>query len=101
MSAPSGIDNQLFSGAPGEPPKDGHAAPPASTSRSNLRRHRKGRTPAELSSTFLAMLQDEGNIDERKTVAAESRRDLARHFKRVAAELARAGRQKSGWQRSR
>ncbi|HEY0481560.1 MAG TPA: hypothetical protein VGD37_28785 [Kofleriaceae bacterium] len=57
-----------------------------------LRRNLKGRTPAELTfHVFLAMLHDEGNIDDPNLPAAASRRALAATLRLVAAELARAG----------
>src|SRR5262249_43884441 len=58
-----------------------------------LRRNLKGRTPAELTfHVFLAMLHDEGNIDDANLPPAASRRALAATLRLVAAELARAGR---------
>lgn len=57
-----------------------------------LRRNLKGRTPAELTfHVFLAMLHDEGNIDDVNLPPASSRRALAATLRLVAAELARAG----------
>lgn len=57
-----------------------------------LRRNIKGRTAAELTfHVFLAMLHDEGNIDDPNLPPAASRRALAATLRLVAAELARAG----------
>jgi glutamine amidotransferase len=57
-----------------------------------LRRNLKGRTPAELTfHVFLAMLHDEGNIDDPNLPPAASRRALAATLRLVSAELARAG----------
>jgi len=57
-----------------------------------LRRNVRGRTPAELTfHVFLAMLHDEGNIDDANLPPAASRRALAATLKLVAAELTRAG----------
>ena len=61
-----------------------------------LRRNMKGRTAAELAfHVFLAMLHDEGNIDDPNLPPAASRRALAATLRLVAAELARAGRSSS------
>ncbi len=58
-----------------------------------LRRNLKGRTPAELTfHVFLAMLHDEGNIDDPNLAPAATRRALAATLRLVTAELARAGR---------
>src|SRR5882672_1436086 len=96
MYAQSGLDNQLFSGAAG-------GAAEEVTPRllehipEYLRRNLKGRTPAELIfHVFLAMLHDEGNIDDANLSPAASRRALAATLKLVAAELARAGKTESG-----
>jgi hypothetical protein len=57
-----------------------------------LRRNLKGRTPAELTfHVFLAMLHDEGNIDDPNLPPAASRRALAATLRLVTAELAKAG----------
>lgn len=57
-----------------------------------LRRNLKGRTPAELTfHVFLAMLHDEGNIDDPNLPPAASRRALAATLRLVAAELTKAG----------
>jgi len=57
-----------------------------------LRRNLKGRTPAELVfHVFLAMLHDEGNIDDPNLPPAATRRALAATLRLVTAELARAG----------
>jgi hypothetical protein len=62
-----------------------------------LRRNLKGRTPAELIfHVFLAMLHDEGNIDDPNLPPAAQRRALSATFKLVKAELARAGSIDSG-----
>lgn len=110
MYAQSGLDSQLFSGAAGAASVDGAAAGSHEGSESTrggtdeivprllehipeyLRRNLKGRTPAELIfHVFLAMLHDEGNIDDANLPPAASRRALAATLKLVAAELARAG----------
>jgi hypothetical protein len=57
-----------------------------------LRRNLKGRTPAELIfHVFLAMLHDEGNIDDPNLPPAAQRRALSATLKLVNAELDRAG----------
>ena len=57
-----------------------------------LRRNLKGRTPAELIfHVFLAMLHDEGNIDDPNLPPAASRRALAATLRLVTTEFARAG----------
>src|SRR5678815_790509 len=57
-----------------------------------LRRNVKGRTPAELTfHVFLAMLHDEGNIDDPNLPPASTRRALAATLRLVAAELAKSG----------
>jgi glutamine amidotransferase len=57
-----------------------------------LRRNLKGRTPAELTfHVFLAMLHDEGNIDDPNLPPSASRRALAATLRLVTAELAKAG----------
>ena len=91
MYAQSGLDNQLLSGA-----AEGAAEEVAPRLLEHipeyLRRNLKGRTPAELIfHVFLAMLHDEGNIDDANLPPAASRRALAATLKLVAAELARAG----------
>jgi hypothetical protein len=61
-----------------------------------LRRNLKGRTPAELTfHVFLAMLHDEGNIDDPNLPPTATRRALAATLRLVTAELARAGRPQS------
>jgi hypothetical protein len=56
-----------------------------------LRRNLKGRTPAELIfHIFLAMLHDEGSIDDPNLPLAATRRALAATIKLVAAEQAKA-----------
>ena len=57
-----------------------------------LRRNLKGRTPSELIfHVFLAMLHDEGNIDDPNLPPAAQRRALSATLKLVHSELARAG----------
>jgi predicted glutamine amidotransferase len=57
-----------------------------------LRRNLKGRTSGELMfHVFLAMLHDEGNIDDPNLPAPATRRALAAALRLVAAELERAG----------
>jgi hypothetical protein len=57
-----------------------------------LRRNLKGRTPAELTfHLFLAMLHDEGNLDDPNLPPAATRRALAATLRVVGAELTRAG----------
>ncbi|HEY0992223.1 MAG TPA: hypothetical protein VGD80_34465, partial [Kofleriaceae bacterium] len=52
----------------------------------------KGRTPAELIfHVFLAMLHDEGNIDDPNLVPSATRRALAATLRLVSAELAKSG----------
>src|SRR4051794_21281381 len=99
MYAQSRLDGQLFSSAAGAAPSDGAVAGveelvPRLLEHipEYLRRNLKGRTPAELIfHVFLAMLHDEGNIDDANLPPAASRRALAATLKLVAAELARAG----------
>lgn len=62
-----------------------------------LRRNLKGRTPGELVfHVFLAMLHDEGSVDEPNLPPATTRRALAATIKLVAAEQAKAGREPGG-----
>ncbi len=57
-----------------------------------LRRNLKGRTPGELVfHVFLAMLHDEGSVDEANLPVTATRRALAATIKLVASEQARAG----------
>jgi hypothetical protein len=57
-----------------------------------LRRNLKGRTPPELTfHVFLAMLHDEGNLDDPNLPPAATRRALAATLRLITAELARAG----------
>lgn len=57
-----------------------------------LRRNLKGRTPAELTfHVFLAMLHDEGNIDDPNLPPTSTRRALAATLRLIASELAKAG----------
>ncbi len=61
-----------------------------------LRRNLKGRTPAELIfHIFLAMLHDEGNIDDPNLPTQATRRALAATLRLVEAELDRIGRDKT------
>src|SRR5678815_1802973 len=97
MYAQSGLDHRLFSGEPG-----GEAAADAGGEDvaprllehipEYLRRNLKGRTPAELIfHVFLAMLHDEGNIDDPNLVPSATRRALAATLRLVSAELAKSG----------
>jgi len=90
MYAQSGLDNQLLSGTEGAAEE---VAPRLLEHIPEyLRRNLKGRTPAELIfHVFLAMLHDEGNIDDANLPPAASRRALAATLKLVASELSRAG----------
>jgi predicted glutamine amidotransferase len=57
-----------------------------------LRRNVKGRTPGELVfHVFLAMLHDEGGIDDPNLPTSSTRRALAATLRLVTSELARAG----------
>ena len=96
MYAQSGLDSQLFAET-GEP-RAGDAAADDIGPRllahipEYLRRNLKGRTPAELTfHVFLAMLHDEGNIDDPNVPPAATRRALAATLRLVTAELERAG----------
>jgi glutamine amidotransferase len=61
-----------------------------------LRRNLKGRTPAELIfHIFLAMLHDEGNIDDPNLPTQATRRALAATLRLVESELDKIGRDKS------
>lgn len=61
-----------------------------------LRRNLKGRTPAELIfHIFLAMLHDEGNIDDPNLPTQATRRALAATLRLVESELDRIGRDKA------
>ena len=61
-----------------------------------LRRNLKGRTPAELIfHIFLAMLHDEGNIDDPNLPTQATRRALAATLRLVEAELDKIGRDKT------
>lgn len=61
-----------------------------------LRRNLKGRTPGELIfHIFLAMLHDEGNIDDPNLPVQATRRALAATLRLVEAELDKIGRDKS------
>src|SRR5690349_4087461 len=95
MYAQSGLDSQLFADG-GEPrPEDAvDDIGPRLLAHipEYLRRNLKGRTPAELTfHVFLAMLHDEGNIDDPNLPPASTRRALAATLRLVAAELAKAG----------
>jgi predicted glutamine amidotransferase len=84
MYAQTGLDNQLF--------VDEIAPRLAEHIPEYLRRNIKGRTPAELTfHVFLAMLHDEGNIDDPNLPPTATRRALAATLRLVTAELARAG----------
>jgi glutamine amidotransferase len=84
MYAQTGLDHQLF--------VDEIAPRLLEHIPEYLRRNLKGRTPAELTfHVFLAMLHDEGNIDDPNLPPAASRRALAATLRLVTAELARAG----------
>lgn len=91
MYGQSGVDGRLFQDS--EPRSgDDIAARLLEHIPEYLRRNLKGRTPAELMfHVFLAMLHDEGNIDDANLPPAASRRALAATLRLVAAELARAG----------
>lgn len=98
MYAQSGLDSQLFLDDRGEAASGTARAMDEIAPRllehipEYLRRNLKGRTPAELTfHVFLAMLHDEGNIDDANLPPAASRRALAATLRLVAAELARAG----------
>lgn len=84
MFAQSGLSGQLFADEVG-PRLLSHVP-------EYLRRNVRGRTPAEVTfHVFLAMLHDEGNIDDPNLPPAATRRALAATLRLVAAELARAG----------
>jgi len=84
MYAQTGLDSQLF--ADDLAPRLLEHVP------EYLRRNMKGRTPAELIfHVFLAMLHDEGNIDDPNLPPAATRRALAATLRLVSAELAKAG----------
>lgn len=96
MYAQTGLDSQLF--VDGGCRADADAAWDDIGARllahipEYLRRNLKGRTPAELTfHVFLAMLHDEGNIDDPNLPPASTRRALAATLRLVAAELMRAG----------
>jgi hypothetical protein len=101
MYAQSGLDAKLFYDAADDKPGADRADAAASDDIAPrllahipeyLRRNLKGRTPAELTfHVLLAMLHDEGNIDDANLPPAASRRALAATLRLVAAELARAG----------
>jgi len=85
MYAQTGLDSQLFA--------DDIAPRLLDHIPEYLRRNVRGRTPAELTfHVFLAMLHDEGSIDDPNVPPAATRRALAATLRLVAAELARAGR---------
>lgn len=92
MYAQTGLDSRLFVGS-GEGGATDEIAPRLLEHVPEyLRRNLRGRTPAELTfHIFLAMLHDEGNIDDPNLSPAASRRALAATLKLVATELARAG----------
>ena len=99
MYAQTGLDSQLFidkrsESAGGRAPGEIDDIAPRLLEHipDYLRRNLKGRTPAELTfHVFLAMLHDEGNIDDANLPPAASRRALAATLRLVAAELSRAG----------
>jgi hypothetical protein len=80
----TGLDNALFADEVG--PRIAEHIP------EYLRRNIRGRTPAELVfHVFLAMLHDEGNIDDPNLPPASSRRALAATLRLINAELAKVG----------
>jgi glutamine amidotransferase len=84
MYAQTGLDAQLFA--------DDIAPRLIEHIPEYLRRNLKGRSPAELVfHVFLAMLHDEGNIEDPNLPPAATRRALAATLRLVTAELARAG----------
>ena len=99
MYAQSGLDSQLFAET-GEP-RAGDAAADDIGPRllahipEYLRRNLKGRTPAELTfhvfHVFLAMLHDEGSVDDANLQVHATRRALSATIKLVAAEQAKGG----------
>jgi glutamine amidotransferase len=93
MYAQTGLANQLFIDKHSESGGGDDIAPRLLEHIPDyLRRNLKGRTSAELTfHVFLAMLHDEGNIDDANLPPAASRRALAATLRLVAAELARAG----------
>jgi hypothetical protein len=75
----------------GQPALEGAAARLVDHVPEYLRRNLKGRTPGELVfHVFLAMLHDEGSIDDANLPLAATRRALAATIKLVAAEQANA-----------
>jgi glutamine amidotransferase len=87
MYAQTGLDSQLF--------VDDIAPHLLEHIPEYLRRNLKGRTPAELVfHVFLAMLHDEGNIDDPNVPPQSTRRALAATLRLVSTELERVG--KSG-----
>lgn len=76
----------------GTPKLDGAAARLIEHVPEYLRRNLKGRTPGELVfHVFLAMLHDEGSVDDPNLPTASTRRALAATIKLVAAEQAKTG----------
>jgi predicted glutamine amidotransferase len=88
MYAQTGLDSQLFA--------DDIAPRLLEHIPEYLRRNLKGRTPAELIfHLFLAMLHDEGGIDDPNLPPPSTRRALAASLRLVTAELSRAGKSQS------
>jgi glutamine amidotransferase len=84
MYAQTGLDSRLF--ADDVAPKLLEHVP------EYLRRNLKGRTPAELIfHVLLAMMHDEGNIDDPNVAPAATRRALAATLRLVTTELDKAG----------
>lgn len=76
----------------GQPKLDGAAARLVEHVPEYLRRNLKGRTPSELVfHVFLAMLHDEGGIDDPNLPLVATRRALASTIRLVAAEQAKTG----------
>jgi glutamine amidotransferase len=85
MYAQTGLDSQLF--------VDDVAPRLLEHIPEYLRRNLRGRTPAELTfHVFLAMLHDEGNIDDPNLAPTATRRALAATLRLVSAELGKVGR---------
>ena len=84
MYAQTGLDGQLFA--------DDIAPRLLEHIPEYLRRNLKGRTPAELIfHVFLAMLHDEGSVDDPNLPVQATRRAMAATLKLVAAEQAKTG----------
>lgn len=81
----------------GTPKLDGAAARLLEHIPEYLRRNLRGRTPGELVfHVFLAMLHDEGNLDDPNLPPAATRRALAATLRLITAELARTGKPGTG-----